>query len=346
MRSRDVFVLQEVSARGFTAIYGPPGSGKTSVAARIADRLANRVLWISTNEPPAVLKSILSRVGAKVEKFYIFDFPRPFRGNIAKFIADHIHEYEALVVDTVNGIAPREEKLEELVHGFLYQLAKDVPVIAVVEGVSRQIFHIADNLVKVVSKENALGHTIRYLKLVKSRYAPPSERFIFDFIDGVGLVYIYTNRKPQVVKMALHEDAALLGVAELYKSQIVGFYSRDKWKLAKKLEELSASRDVYYLSLFPPTTLPADIDEEKMKIAATFRDIVEVVYNVYSGRLKPKVLAVSGLRDIERIVGNGVLDYINVVASVAKYVDYVVDFEIQDEGGWLSEVFLDLKIVS
>jgi len=26
----------------------------------------------------------------------------------------HIHEYEALVVDTVNGIAPREEKLEEL----------------------------------------------------------------------------------------------------------------------------------------------------------------------------------------------------------------------------------------
>jgi hypothetical protein len=244
-----MFIIQDAAARGFTAVYGPPGSGKTSVAAKLADKVANRVLWISTSETPGALKGTFLRVGASAEKFYVFDFPRSFRGNIAKFIADHIHEYEALVVDTVNGIAPREEKLEELVHGFLYQLSKDMPIIAVVEGAPRQVFYIADNLVRVSYKENALGHTVRYIKLVKSRFAPPSERYLFDFLEGVGLVYIYLNKKPTVAKTALPDDASLLGVEELYRSQIVGVYGADKTRLAEKLEELAASREVFYLSL-------------------------------------------------------------------------------------------------
>jgi RecA-superfamily ATPases implicated in signal transduction len=305
-----VFVVQEVAARGFTVVYGPPGSGKTSVAAKIADKVANRVLWISTNETPGALKGAFLRVGASAEKFYVFDFPRSFRGNIAKFIADHIHEYEALVVDTVNGIAPREEKLEELVHGFLYQLSKDMPIIAVVEGAPKQIFYIADNLIRVSYKENALGHTVRYLKLVKSRFAPPSERYIFDFLEGVGLVYVYFNKKPMVAETPLPEDASLLGVEELYKSQIVGIQSSDKRRLAEKLEEVATSRDVFYLSLFPPTTLPVDLDEERVRVATTFKDIIEVVYNIYSGRIKPRVFAVSGLRDLERLLGNDVVDYV------------------------------------
>jgi hypothetical protein len=283
-------------------------------------------------------------VGASAEKFYVFDFPRSFRGNIAKFIADHIHEYEALVVDTVNGIAPREEKLEELVHGFLYQLSKDMPIIAVVEGAPRQVFYVADNLVRVSYKENALGHTVRYIKLVKSRFAPPSERYLFDFLEGVGLVYIYLNKKPMVAKTALPEDASLLGVEELYRSQIVGVYGADKKRLAEKLEELAASREVFYLSLFPPTTLPVELDEDRVRVATTFRDIVEVMYNIYSGRIKPRVFAVSGLRDLERLLGNDVVDYVNAVASVARFVDYVIDLELDGGGGWVTETFLDAKI--
>jgi hypothetical protein len=302
------------------------------------------VLWISTNETPASLKGTFLRVGASAEKFYVFDFPRSFRGNIAKFIADHIHEYDALVVDTVNGIAPREEKLEELVHGFLYQLSRDMPIITVVEGASRQVFYTADNLIRISYKENALGHTVRYLKLVKSRSAPPSERYLFDFLEGVGLVYVYLNKKPMVAKTALPEDAALLGAEELYRSQIVGVYGADKKKLAKKLEELAASREVFYLSLFPSTTLPAELGEDKIRVATTFRDIVEVLYNVYSGRMRPKVFAVSGLRDLERLLGNDVVDYVNAVASVARFVDYVVDFELDGGGGWVTETFLDAKI--
>ncbi|ABP51351.1 AAA family ATPase [Pyrobaculum arsenaticum] len=339
-----VFVLQEVATKGFTVVYGPPGSGKTSVAAKMADRVANRIFWISTNESPGILKEVFMRVGAKAEKFYVFDFPRAFRGNVAKFIADHIHEYEALVVDAVTGIAAQEEKLEELVHGFLYQLAKDMPVVAVVEGTPKKIFYIADNLVKVSYKENALGHTVRYIKLVKSRFAPPSERYLFDFVEGVGLVYIYTPQRPQVAKIPLEEDAAILGINELYKSQIVGVFGKDKRSLARKLQEVAQSRELFYLSLFPPTTLPADLDENKVKIATTFKDLVETVYEIYSGRLKPRVFAVSGLRDVERIAGNDVVDYINAVASVAKYVDYILDFEIEAPGARIVDSFLDIKI--
>lgn len=300
-------------------------------------------MWISTNEPPGVLKEVFMRVGARADKFYVFDFPRAFRGNIAKFVADHIHEYEALVVDAVNGIAPRDEKLEELVHGFLYQLSKDMPIVAV--GRAEKVFYIADNLIKVGYKENALGHTVRYIKLVKSRFAPPSERYLFDFVEGVGLVYIYPNKKPIVAETPLSEDAELLGVGELYKSGVVGVFSTSKKKLAEKLEEVASRREVFYLSLFPPTTLPVDLGEGKMRVATTFKDVVEVVYNIYSGRVKPNVFVVSGLRDLERILGNDVVDYITAVGSVARYVDYIIDLELATEGAWLTEAFLDVKKV-
>ncbi|ABL87628.1 family 417, putative ATP binding protein [Pyrobaculum islandicum DSM 4184] len=115
------------------------------------------------------------------------------------------------------------------------------------------------------------------------------------------------------------EDATLLGVEELYKSQIVGIYGTDKRKLAKKLEELASTRDLFYLSLFPQTTLPVELEENRVKVATTFRDIIETIYNIYSGRMKVKVFVVSGIRDIERILGNDVVDYINAVASVARF---------------------------
>jgi len=40
-----MFQIQDVVSRDFTVIYGSPGSGKTSVATKIADRVANRVMW-------------------------------------------------------------------------------------------------------------------------------------------------------------------------------------------------------------------------------------------------------------------------------------------------------------
>jgi hypothetical protein len=67
------------------------------------------------------------------------------------------------------------------------------------------------------------------------------------------------------------------------------------------------------------------------------------MYN-YSGRIKPRVFAVSGLRDLERLLGNDAVDYVNAVASVARFVDYVIDLELDGGGGWVTETFLDVKI--
>jgi hypothetical protein len=53
---------------------------------------------------------------------------------------------------------------------------------------------------------------------------------------------------------------------------------------------------------------------------------------------------VSGLRDLERLLGNDVVDYVNAVASVARFVDYVIDLELDGGGGWVTETFLDAKI--
>jgi hypothetical protein len=56
------------------------------------------------------------------------------------------------------------------------------------------------------------------------------------------------------------------------------------------------------------------------------------------------VFAVTGLRDLERLLGNDVVDYVNAVASVARFVDYIVNLELGRDGDWVTEAILDAKV--
>jgi len=168
-----VIEIGEVAQEGLTLIYGPPGAGKTSIAMRLADRLGNRVMWISTTEGPNFLTLAAKRVGASPEKFAFLDFPRAFREDIAKYVLEHAHEYDVVVVDSVNGLASSVPSLEKLAHSVFYQISRDRPVILVAEEEPRNLHYIADHVVHVWYKINSIGHLIHYVQLEKSRKRPP-----------------------------------------------------------------------------------------------------------------------------------------------------------------------------
>jgi hypothetical protein len=60
------------------------------------------------------------------------DFPRAFQKDILRYILDHVGEYGAVVIDSVEGVAGRQN-IDVATHSVLYQVAKEKPVIVIAE---------------------------------------------------------------------------------------------------------------------------------------------------------------------------------------------------------------------
>ncbi|MCX8137923.1 RAD55 family ATPase [Pyrobaculum aerophilum] len=140
--------ILDIAKRGMSLIYGPPGSGKTSLALRVASRIADRVLWISTSEGPELLREAAKRLAVDPAKFDFYDFPRAFQQDIARYILDHAPSYGAVVVDSVEGVTGRQN-IDVVAHSVLYQISKEKPVILVAEEETPRVAYIADHVVHV-----------------------------------------------------------------------------------------------------------------------------------------------------------------------------------------------------
>ncbi|MGB9705159.1 MAG: RAD55 family ATPase, partial [Pyrobaculum sp.] len=171
-----MFEIAEVGTRGMTLIYGPPGSGKTSIAMRLASKIDGKVLWISTAEGPDLLTETAKRLAVDPSKFDFLDFPRAFQKDIARYILDHVPSYSAVVIDSVEGVAGRQN-IDVVTHSVLYQVAKEKPVILVAEEETPRVAYVADHVIHVWYRINSLGHIVRYIQLEKSRTGPPSPRY-------------------------------------------------------------------------------------------------------------------------------------------------------------------------
>jgi len=312
-----VIDIGEVVQEGLTLIYGPPGAGKTSVAMRLADRLGNRVMWISTTEGSNFLTLAVRRVGANPEKFAFLDFPRAFREDIVKYVLEHVHEYDAVVVDSVNGLASSTASLEKLAHSVFYQLSRGRPVILVAEEEPRNLHYIADHVVHVWYKINNMGHLIRYVQLEKSRRRPPGPRYIFDIVEGEGIVYLKmasTSGHQEIIK----DDK--LGVEAPLKSTIcIGVPS-----VKNVLNILSKIKDeALFLKIGPWTSYRGlEIKNDQEVVASTFHTFFELWSKLEGGRLpKMRYLVVSGLLNLSE---DELYDYLYILYALQNYFDFLV----------------------
>jgi len=309
--------LAEVVREGLTLIYGPPGAGKTSIAMRLADTVGNRVMWISTTEGPNFLTLAAKRVGASPEKFAFLDFPRAFREDIAKYVLEHAHEYDAVVVDSVNGLASSIPSLEKLAHSVFYQISRDRPVILVAEEEPRNLHYIADHVVHVWYKINSVGHLIRYFQLEKSRKRPPGPRYIFDIVEGEGIIYI-TMAGTRGHQEIIIDDK--LGVEVPLKSTIcLGAPS-----VKKVVKILSNIKDeAIFLQIGPWTSYRGlEIKSDQEVVVSTFHTFFEL-WNRLERRELPNVryLVVSGLLNLSE---DEIYDYFYILYAFQDYVDFLV----------------------
>ena len=311
--------LIEAAKEGLTLIYGPPGAGKTSIALRIADRLANRILWVSTTEGPKYLGAAAKRVGANPEKFAFLDFPRAFREDILRYVTEHANEYDLLVVDSVNGLSAAVPSLEKAVHSVLYQISHDKPVILVSEEEPLKLHYIADNVVHVWYKKNSIGHIIRYAQLEKSRRMPPSPRYIFEILDDK-VMYLYFSSGLYTGKIVELEK---LGVTVPVKSTICITSS----KTSKVLELLSRIKDeAVFLKLGPWEAYRGlELREGQEYQARTFQDLFKLLDLFIKGKISPKYLVVSGFLNMS---DEEIMDYILYIGSCLSYIDFVLLVDI------------------
>ncbi|WP_148682387.1 RAD55 family ATPase [Pyrobaculum neutrophilum] len=305
----------EVVRRGMTLIYGPPGSGKTSLAIRLASRVADKVLWISTTEGPDLLKEAARRVGVDPSTFDFYDFPRAFRQDIARYILDHIASYGAAVVDSVTGMATRQN-IDVVTHSILYQITKEKPIIVIADEDTPHVSYIADHVIHVWYRKNSIGHYIRYVQLEKSRTRPPGPRYIFDIVEGKGIMYVHPLHTRGHTELVEEEK---LGITAPLKS-VVCIHGERVRKVNALLEKIKDSA-IFLKIGFWTSFHGIELRDDQIYVVRTFHDLFTLYDSFASGKIKAEFVVVGGLLNMPE---EDRPEYVYTLSSLLGFVRFLV----------------------
>jgi hypothetical protein len=163
---------------------------------------------------------------------------------------------------------------------------------------------------------NSLGHIVRYIQLEKSRTRPPSPRYMFEIINGTGIMYVYpipTRGKSEVV-----EDEKL-GISTMRRSTIC-IHSD---KVRNLIERLSQIKDKsLFLQIGHWTSFHGlEIEEKQVYIVKTFHDLFKLLQDFYTKKLVANYIVTSGLLNLPE---EDRKEYISVLYALLGYTDFLI----------------------
>jgi KaiC/GvpD/RAD55 family RecA-like ATPase len=188
--------------RGVTAIYGRPGTGKTSLAMRIAhERIAEgqNVLWISLYEDKETFFRNAAALGYDLSKAEFWDMilVRPDIILNQVISATSQGNYGLVVADSISALVEDLQSREYLINA-VYRVFKpsNIDFIGIAEEESATpLDYIADNLLRMELRlENGIAE--RRMYVVKARGRRAGYYVEFDILEGRGVVFLDDLPRP------------------------------------------------------------------------------------------------------------------------------------------------------
>ena len=188
--------------RGVTAIYGRPGTGKTSLAMRIAhERVAEgqNVLWISLYEDKETFFKNAAALGYNLSKVEFWDmiFVRPDVILNRMISAASQGNYSLVVADSISSLVENLQSREYLINA-VYRVFKPAGIdfigIAEEEAVT-PLDYIADTLLRMELRlENGVAE--RRMYVIKARGRRAGYYLELDILEGMGVVFLDDLPRP------------------------------------------------------------------------------------------------------------------------------------------------------
>jgi circadian clock protein KaiC len=188
--------------RGVTAIYGRPGTGKTSLAMRIAhERVAEgqNVLWISLYEDEETFFKNAAALGYNLSKVEFWDmiFVRPDVILNQMVSAVSQGNYGLVVADSISALVENLQSREYLINA-VYRVFKPsgIDFIGIAEEeAAAPLDYIADNLLRMELRlENGVAE--RRMYVIKARGRRAGYYLELDILEGQGVVFLDDLPRP------------------------------------------------------------------------------------------------------------------------------------------------------
>jgi KaiC/GvpD/RAD55 family RecA-like ATPase len=188
--------ISDLVNEGVVLVKGPPGAGKTLLAAKAVSRF-NNVVWFTFYETADRLAKYLSSVGLKPPR-HVFDLVTVRDKAAVEYIVETALQLnpDAVVVDGLSALNLGDER--ELVHAVFYHgISRNIPVILIKEGTDiSPADYLADVILEVDHRLLEGGVSIRYVKVLKARGR---------FVRYASLPYVIAEEGPAVIEP--REDA-------------------------------------------------------------------------------------------------------------------------------------------
>jgi circadian clock protein KaiC len=188
--------------KGVTAIYGRPGTGKTSLAMRIAhERVAEgqNVLWISVYEDKETFFKNAASLGYNLSKVEFWDmiFVRPDVILNQMVSAVSQGNYGLVVADSISALVENLQSREYLINT-VYRVFKPsgIDFIGIAEEEAAvPLDYIADNLIRMELRlENRVAE--RRMYVIKARGRRAGYYVELDILEGQGVVFLDDLPRP------------------------------------------------------------------------------------------------------------------------------------------------------